>query len=77
MKYRYFMLFEVSVFFVIHQALLEVRDIFTVFKSMLKYAQEKYGFRLSLKNVVLPKAERKQVEKLSDTEQKKLVSYLK
>ena len=40
-----------------------VRDIFTVFKTMLKYAQEEYGFRLSLKNVVLPKAERKQVEK--------------
>lgn len=54
-----------------------VRDIFTVFKTMLKYAQEEYGFRLSLKNVVLPKAERKQVEKISDTEQKKLVSYLK
>jgi len=54
-----------------------VRDIFTVFKTMLKYVQEEYGFRLSLKNVVLPKAERKQVEKISDTEQKKLVSYLK
>ena len=54
-----------------------VRDIFTVFKTMLKYAQEEYGFRLSLKNVTLPKAERKQVEKISDTEQKKLVSYLK
>ena len=53
-----------------------VRDIFTVFKTMLKYAQEEYGFRLSLKNVVLPKAERNQVEKISDTEQKKLVSYL-
>lgn len=54
-----------------------VRDIFTVFKTMLKYAQEEYSFRLSLKNVVLPKAERKQIEKISDTEQKKLVSYLK
>ncbi len=54
-----------------------VRDIFTVFKTMLKYAQEEYGFRLSLKNATLPKAERKQVEKISDTEQKKLVSYLK
>ena len=54
-----------------------VRDIFTVFKTMLKYAQEEYGFSLSLKNVVLPKAERKQVEKISDAEQKKLVSYLK
>ena len=54
-----------------------VRDIFAVFKTMLKYAQEEYGFKLALKNVVLPKVERKQVEKISDTEQKKLVSYLK
>jgi len=54
-----------------------VRDIFTVFKSMLKYAQEEYGFRLSLKNVVLPKAEKKRIEKIDDTEQKKLVSYLR
>lgn len=54
-----------------------VRDIFTVFKTMLKYAQEEYGFRLSLKNVTLPKAERKQVEKISDEQQKKLVAYLK
>ncbi|MCM1228026.1 MAG: site-specific integrase [Clostridium sp.] len=54
-----------------------VRDIFTIFKSMLKYAQEEYGFKLSLKNVVLPKVEKKQIEKISDTEQKKLVSYLK
>ena len=54
-----------------------VRDIFTVFKSMLKYAQEEYGFKLSLKNVVLPKAEKKQIEKINDTEQKRLVSYLR
>lgn len=54
-----------------------VRDIFTVFKSMLKYAQEEYGFKLSLKNVVLPKAEKKQIEKISDIKQKKLISYLK
>ena len=54
-----------------------VRDIFTVFKSMLKYAQEEYEFRLSLKNVVLSKTEKKQIEKISSTEQKKLISYLK
>lgn len=54
-----------------------VRDIFTVFKSMLKYAQEEYYFNLSLKNVVLPKVEKKQTEKISDTEQKRLVSYLR
>ncbi|MDE7363943.1 MAG: site-specific integrase [Ruminococcus sp.] len=54
-----------------------VRDIFTVFKSILKYAQEEYGFKLSLKNVVLPKIEKKQIGKISNTEQKRLVSYLK
>ncbi|MDE7363901.1 MAG: site-specific integrase [Ruminococcus sp.] len=54
-----------------------VRDIFTVFKSMLKYAQEEYGFKLPLKNVVLPKTEKKQIEKISDAEQKRLVSYLR
>lgn len=54
-----------------------VRDIFTIFKSMLKYAQEEYGFKLSLKNVVLPRTEKKQIEKISNTEQKRLVSYLK
>ena len=54
-----------------------VRDIFTVFKAMIKYAQEEYHFKLSLKNVVLPKIEKKQIEKISDIEQKQLVSYLK
>lgn len=54
-----------------------VKDIFTVFKSMLKYAQEEYGFKLSLKNVVLPKVEKKQIEIISDTEQKRLISYLR
>lgn len=53
-----------------------VRDIFTVFKSMLKYAKEEYGFNLSLKNVVLPKAEQKQIEKISNFQQKKLIAYL-
>ena len=54
-----------------------VRDIITVFKSMLRYAQEEYGFRLSLKNVVLPKVERKQINRISDREQKRLIDYLK
>lgn len=54
-----------------------VRDIITVFKSMLRYAQEEYGFKLSLKNVVLPKGEKKQIEKINDEEQKRVVSYLK
>ena len=54
-----------------------VRDIITVFKSMLRYAKEEYGFKLSLKNVVLPKIEKKQTERISDTEQKRLIDYLK
>lgn len=54
-----------------------VRDIITVFKSMLHYAQEKYGFKLSLKNVVLPKIEKKQITRISDTDQKQLINYLK
>ena len=45
--------------------------------SMLRYAQEEYGFKLSLKNVVLPKVEKKQVEKISDIQQKKLITHLK
>lgn len=40
-----------------------VRDIIIVFKSMLRYVQEECGFKLSLKNVVLPKLEKKQVKK--------------
>ncbi len=54
-----------------------VRDIITVFKSMLRYTQEEYGFKLSLKNVVLPKAENKQIEKISNIQQKRLITYLK
>lgn len=54
-----------------------VRDIITVFKSMLRYAQEEYGFKLSLKNVVLPKLEKKQVERINDVQQKRLIAYLK
>ena len=54
-----------------------VRDLFTVFKSMLLYAQEEYDFRLSLKNVILPKVDRKKVEKISDDEQRKIVDFLK
>ena len=54
-----------------------VRDIITVFKSMLRYAQEEYGFKLTLKNVVLPKSEKKEIEKISAIQQKRLISYLK
>ncbi|MCM1059806.1 MAG: site-specific integrase [Eubacterium sp.] len=54
-----------------------VRDILTVFKTMLKYAQEEYGFKLSLSNVALPKCRKKEAEKLQAAEQSLLVNYLK
>ncbi len=54
-----------------------VRDIFTVFKSMLRYAQEEYGFKLWLKNAVIPKIEKKQAERINDLQQKQLIAYLK
>lgn len=54
-----------------------IKDIITVFKSMLIYAQEEYGFSLSLKNVILPKIEKKKVEKFSDNDQKVLISHIK
>ena len=54
-----------------------MRDIITVFKAMLSYAQEEYGFKLSLKNVVLPKVEKKSITRISDTEQKRLIGYMK
>ncbi len=54
-----------------------VRDIIIVFKTMLKYAQEEYRLNLSLKNIVLPKYERKTEQKIGDNDQRLLVGYLK
>ena len=54
-----------------------VRDLFNVFRALLVYAQEEYSFRLSLKNVSLPKAEKKKPHKMDDGQQKKLVGYVK
>lgn len=54
-----------------------IRDLYTVFKALLTYAQEEYNIKLSLKNVSLPKVEKKKSHKMSDEQQKKLVSYVK
>ena len=54
-----------------------VRDICTVFKTMLKFAQEEYDFKLSLKNIALPKVMKKTVCSINENEQKVLVNYLK
>lgn len=54
-----------------------VRDIVVVLKTMLHYAQEEYHFILPLGNVAMPKCEKKQTEKLSESEKNALVSYLR
>lgn len=54
-----------------------VRDIFTVFKSMLKFAQDEHDLKLSLKNIALPKTEKKAVCAIDENDQKALVGYLK
>ena len=54
-----------------------IRDLYTVFKSLLKYAEEEYSFKLSLKNVVLPKKEKPKVKRITDEQQKRLVRYVK
>lgn len=54
-----------------------VCDICVVFKTMLKFAQEEHDFKLSLKNVTLPKCERKAICAIDEKEQKVLVEHLK
>lgn len=54
-----------------------VRDIFTVFKTMLKFAQEEHDFKLSLKNIALPKIEKRVTCAIDENEQKALFRYLK
>lgn len=54
-----------------------VRDMMTVFKTLLQYVQEEYHVHISLKNVVLPKVERKSSHKMSDEQQARLVAYIK
>lgn len=54
-----------------------VRDLFTIFKALLAYAQEEYSFKLSLKNVSLPKTEKKKSQKIDDEQQNRLVDYVK
>lgn len=54
-----------------------VRDIFTVFKAMLKFAQEEHDIHISLRNVVLPRGSKKKDLVINNIEQKKLVNYLK
>ncbi len=54
-----------------------VRDIITVLKMMLRYAEEEYGFKLSLKNVTLPRREGKRTKSLTQSECARLSEHLK
>ncbi len=53
-----------------------IKDIIVVFKSMLKYAGDEYGLNISLKNITLPKGERKQVKKLDNSQEKAILCYI-
>jgi len=53
-----------------------IRDLITVFKCFLNFVQEEYSLRLSLKNILLPKVEKKKSHKMSDEQQNNLVSYV-
>lgn len=53
-----------------------IHDLITVFKCFLNYVQEEYSLRLSLKNISLPKSEKKKSHKMSDEQQNNLVSYV-
>ncbi len=52
-----------------------VSDIIIVFKSMAKYAEKEYGYRNPLRNVMLPKTEKKKMRLFSEQQQKTLSSY--
>lgn len=54
-----------------------VKDIWVVFKTMLKYTQDEHDFKLSLKNIALPKCEKKESQKIDNSEQNLLIKYLK
>ncbi len=53
-----------------------VSDIIIVFKSMAKYIAKIHGFRNILADVTLPKVHRKEMQLLSQTQQRKLCNYL-
>lgn len=53
-----------------------VKDIIIVLKTMLKFAQDEFDFKLSLKNISLPRTEKKSAKMISSDEQNALVKYL-
>ena len=53
-----------------------VRDILSTLKSISKYAEYKYDLSNPIKNVFIPKYERKNIPVLNDSERLKLKNYL-
>ena len=53
-----------------------VSDIIIVFKSMAKFVSRVHSFRNILADVLLPKAEKKELKLLTDSQQKQLCKYL-
>lgn len=53
-----------------------VKDIIIVLKTMLKFAQDEFNFKLSLKNISLPRTEKKSAKTISADGQSTLVKYL-
>ena len=53
-----------------------IHDLFNVFRNLLNYIQDEYSIQLSLKNVSLPRKEKKKVNKISDSSQKQLIDFI-
>ncbi len=53
-----------------------VSDIVIVFKTMAKYVSRVHGFQNPLSDVILPKSQKKEMNLLSESQQKQLCSYL-
>lgn len=53
-----------------------VRDILSTLRSITKYAEYKYDFANPIRNVFLPKTEKKNIPVLNDSERSKLKRYL-
>lgn len=52
-----------------------VKDILTIFKSILKYIERKYNIDYKLDLIASPKNEKDEIQILNDSEKKKLESY--
>lgn len=53
-----------------------VHDILVVMRSVAKYAEQEYGFKNPMRNISMPKSERKEAEVFGKDERCKLQNYL-